>query len=348
MTKPRGVLDSLCRPAELVEPVEGDTVRCLACAHGCVLAEGARGACLVRHNEAGVLMAPFGYVHGLACDPVEKKPFYHVMPGSDVISFGMLGCNFHCPFCQNWQCSQVLRDPLAAATHPDRCSPEDIVKTAVRRGAPLIASTYNEPLITADWALAIFRQAHAQSIRTCMVSNGFAGEQVLDALQPVLDAMNVDLKCFTEDGYRRLGGRLEPVKRTIRSLHRRGIWVEVVTLVVPGFNDDDHELRAMAEFVASVGVEVPWHISAYRAMYKYGQRGDATSPERIARALELGREAGLRYVYPGNLPTAAQDQNTACHACGATLVQRSGFHAVRNNVRNGACPDCGTPVAGVW
>ncbi len=322
-------------------------VQCLACPHGCRIRDGEEGICRMRANRGGRLRVPHGYVAGLACDPIEKKPFFHFCPGETALSFGMLGCNLRCPFCQNWSTSQTLKDPAAAA--PVRaCRAEDIVRQARRHGSRILASTYNEPLITSEWAVEIFRLARREHMLTTFVSNGFASPEALDYIAPWLDAMNVDLKCFTEKGYQWLGGRLAPVLETIRRLWARGVWVEVITLVVPEFNDSVKELGAAAEFLASVSSDLPWHVTAYHAAYKFEGGVPFTPAARLAEAVAVGRKAGLRHVYAGNLRGLGEGESTLCHQCGRRLVAREGFAVVENVLRGGRCPDCGVAVAGRW
>jgi len=350
-TDTESVLDDMTRPARLArkpdDAPDPTTIECTACAFHCRIPDGKRGVCRMRFNRGGVLYAPWGYVAGIACDPIEKKPFYHFLPGSDALSYGMLGCNFRCPFCQNWISSQTLKDPQAMSSFQP-CTPEQIVSLAERYGASVISSTYNEPLITSDWSYDVFSLAHERGILTCYVSNGFAGPEVLDFLDPVLDAMNVDLKCFTDKGYAQLGGRLQPVLDTIRELHRRGKWVEVVTLVVPGFNDSDDELARIAEFIASVSCEIPWHVTAYHADYKMFDGPRRTPMERLTAALEIGKRTGLRYVYGGNVPGLGKWENTYCCECGELLIERRGFHVLTSRVQNGSCPRCGAQIPGRW
>lgn len=341
-------LDSYTRPAELYQNTDqGPT--CLACAHKCRLtSSGARGICAIRFNNNGKIQAPWGYVSGLAFDPVEKKPLYHFMPGSSVLSFGMLGCNFKCDFCQNWLTSQVLKDPAAQASL-EPCEPEDLLALAKEHGCQAVASTYNEPLITSEWAAAVFRQAREAGLGTCYVTNGFASPEVIEYLEPWLDAANVDLKCFTNAGYRGLGGSLEPVVDTIRTVDRQKKWLEVTTLLIPGFNDNPTELKNIAEFLASVNPDIPWHISAYHADYKRERGTESTSPQALRTAMNIGREAGLRYIYPGNMPGLAEAGQTRCHTCGATIVKRTGFSVSKINIdTNGNCPQCQTPIPGRW
>lgn len=308
---------------------------------------GESGICRMRFNRDGRLYVPHGYIAGIAVDPIEKKPFYHVLPGEKAFSFGMLGCNFHCEFCQNWVTSQALRD-AAAGGNVQTCTARDLVNLAQSHGCRIVSSTYNEPLITSEWAVDVFRLAKSCGMTTTYVSNGFASMQVLDFLDPWLDAMNVDLKCFTEDGYRRLGGRLQPVLDTIRSLHDRGKWIEIVTLIVPGFNDSDQELREIAEFVASVDPDIPWHVTAYHAAYKMSGGARSTAYGKIMDAIEFGRNLGLRHVYGGNFSKLGDNANTHCSKCGATLVSRSGWISDIVRLRDGKCPSCGQAVPGRW
>ncbi|MEN8149847.1 MAG: AmmeMemoRadiSam system radical SAM enzyme [Planctomycetota bacterium] len=331
---------------ELTEVLENDRVRCLACGHRCRIPPGKRGVCKVRWNEAGTLMAPRGYVAGLAVDPIEKKPFYHVLPGSDALSFGMLGCDFHCSYCQNWLTSQALRDDAAGAPVTD-VTAREIVDAAMRNGAPVVTSTYNEPMITADWAAEVFDIAKERGLLTSFVSNGNGTPEVLDFLAPRLDLMKVDLKSFRPESYRELGGVLDHVLATIESLVDRRIWVEVVTLVVPGFNDGDDELAEIASFLAGLSADLPWHVTAFHPDYRM-RDPRATPPETLIRAHDIGRAAGLSYVYPGNRAGAVGDrENTKCPGCGAVLVTRTGYFVGEVRVTAaGTCPDCGHGIAG--
>ncbi len=327
---------------------EGEKVRCFACAHRCLLAEGQRGVCKVRFCRDGKLWVPFGYVAGVAVDPIEKKPFYHVLPGADALTFGMLGCNFHCPFCQNWITSQSLRD-ARSGTQIQQASPEGLVQLAIRTGAEAVISSYNEPMITAEWAQAIFVLAKEQG-RVCgMVSNGYATPEALEWLRPYMDAYKVDLKSFREENYRQLGGSLKRVLEAIRAAHRLGYWVEIVTLLVPGFNDSTEELQSMAEFIVSVSPDIPWHITAFHPDYQMTDRRP-TWPEDLERAAEIGRKAGLRFVYAGNLPGRVKGlENTYCPKCGTLLVERIGFSVLRNQIGpDGRCPSCGERIPGIW
>ena len=341
------VLREHSRESELHDSLPDGSARCHACGHACLVKPGRFGVCRVRYNEGGTLLAPYGYVAGIQCDPIEKKPFYHAYPGAQALSFGMLGCDLHCGYCQNWVTSQALRDP-AAGVSPRLVSPEAIAEAAQRLGARVVTSTYNEPLITSEWAGAVFRAARGLGIDCSFVSNGHATERVLDYLEPYVSLYKVDLKTFRDAKYRKLGGRLQPVLDTIRSLVSRGIWVEVVTLAVPGYNDSVEEMTDIAQFVASVSLDIPWHVTAFHKDYKMTDPAN-TDAATLLRAWDIGKAAGLRYVYVGNLPGAVGDtESTFCPGCDSKLITRRGYAVSDVRIRDGACPDCGEPIAGVW
>jgi pyruvate formate lyase activating enzyme len=345
------VLSEMAREGELYRRLDGGKVECFACGHRCVIFEGLAGICRVRFNRGGRLYVPWGYVGALQLDPIEKKPFFHAYPGARTLSFGMLGCDLHCPYCQNWQLSQTLRDPVATRLADfTPLTPEEFVQLAVRHGAKVLASTYNEPLITSEWAVALFREGKKRGLVGSYVSNGNATPEVLDYLRPYVDLYKVDLKSMREGSYRVLGGRLQTVLDTIRGAWERGFWVEVVTLVVPGFNDNEGELREAAAFLASVSPFLPWHVTAFHSDYRM-QDTPNTPPEALLRAVRAGEEAGLRYVYAGNLPgRVGRYESTYCHGCGALLVERRGFAVLRNRLAStrGICPDCGVRIPGIW
>lgn len=341
------LLDARTAPGVLYDRLPGDRVRCYACGHDCPIPPGRRGVCQIRYNDGGVLRVPRGYVGALQVDPIEKKPFFHARPGALALSFGMLGCDYHCPFCQNWYSSQTLRDPAAAA-RPQDIEPGEMIREALVAGASIVTSTYNEPLITSEWAVEIFAEARRAGLMTSYVSNGNAGPRVLDYLKPWLDLFKVDLKGFDERRYRSLGGRLQVVLDAIRGIHARGFWIEVVTLVVPGFNDSERELTAIAEFLVSVSPDIPWHVTAFHADYRMDD-GGSTPPSTVFRAVEIGRRAGLRFVYAGNLPGRVGGlENTLCPGCGSLLVERRGFRILQNRLAGGRCPDCGRAIPGRW
>jgi pyruvate formate lyase activating enzyme len=323
-------------------------VECFACGHRCPIPPGFAGVCKVRHNRNGKLYAPYGYVNAVFCDPIEKKPFFHALPGTGALSFGMLGCDLHCGYCQNWVSSQALRD-FRSTLDFQAIAPKDLVNLALRQGATSLVSTYNEPLITAEWAVAVFREAKAAGLATGFVSNGNATPEVLQYIRPWVDLYKVDLKSFDDRRYHELGGRIGPILESIQRIHEMGFWLEVVTLVVPGFNDSDAELGAIANFLAGISPEIPWHVTAFHQDYKMVGPDD-TPPGTLIRAAGLGRAAGLRYVYAGNLPGATANlEDTRCPGCGSTLIERRGFRVLRNRLSStGACPACGTAIPGVW
>lgn len=341
-------IDALVRPAELVEPAPNGAVRCLACGHRCLVRPGRRGICKVRFNREGTLLAPFGYVAGLQCDPTEKKPLFHVHPGSDAVTFGMLGCDFHCGYCQNWVTSQALRDQVAG-TEPQVIGAEELVEIARRRRARVVASSYNEPLITAEWAVDVFRRAREADLVTAFISNGNATPEVLDYIRPWTDCYKIDLKSMSDAAYRRLGGVLEHVLDAIRMVHERGFWLEIVTLVIPGFNDGEGELRTAAAYIASVSPDIPWHVTAFHPDYRMTDNG-STSVQDLLRACEIGREEGLNYVYAGNLPGRVGPwEDTRCPDCGDVLVERTGYVIKSKRIRpDGTCPTCNAGIPGIW
>jgi len=333
---------------ELVEHISKERIRCYACGHECPIPDGAVGVCKVRFNRGGVLRVPFGYVGGVQCDPIEKKPFFHARPGALAFSFGMLGCDLHCSYCQNWVTSQALRDPEAISPPLD-ADPDAIVAEAKRLNSRVVVSTYNEPLITSEWAVAIFREAKAAGLMTAYVSNGNGTPRVLDYIRPWVDLYKVDLKSFADRHYRELGGRLEPILYTIRTLHEMGIWLEIVTLLIPGFNDSQDEIEGLTSFIAGVSPDIPWHVTAFHKDYRMNDP-ENTTPEMLMRAADTAKRNGLRYVYAGNLPGRVGDlENTRCHNCGALLVERYGYFIQEYRLTpEGTCPQCATVIPGRW
>ena len=343
------MLSRLAREGELYERLPEARVRCYACGHRCLIPPGQRGICKVRWNEDGRLLVPAGYVAGLQLDPVEKKPFFHAYPGSLAMSFGMLGCDLHCQYCQNALTSQALRDP-ATGVPPQEVTPRQIVDAALRQRARILTSTYNEPLITSEWAVEVFKEGKARGFTCSYVSNGNATPEVLEYIRPWVDLYKVDLKGFDDRRYRKLGGVLQTVLDTIQMLRARGFWLEVVTLLVPEFNDSDAELRDIARFLASVSPDIPWHVTAFHPDYKMTDR-DATTARTLIRAAEIGVSEGLRYVYAGNLPgRVGPFENTCCPSCRALLVERRGYTILKDLLTptRGRCPRCATEIPGVW
>jgi pyruvate formate lyase activating enzyme len=344
----KDILDGQVREGVLYEKLDGNRVRCFACGHCCPIPDGLPGVCKVRYNRGGVLYVPWGYVGGVQCDPIEKKPFFHAYPGALAYSFGMLGCDLHCGYCQNWVTSQAIRDPAAVAP-PLRATPEALVGEAVRLGARAIVSTYNEPLITSEWAVAVFKEARAAGLATGFVSNGNATPQALEYLRPWVDLYKVDLKSFEDRHYRQLGGRLQPILDSIQRIHQMGFWLEIVTLIIPGFNDSDDELSRLAEFLVSVSPDIPWHVTAFHKDYKMTDP-ENTSPATLLRAAEIGKRAGLRYVYAGNLPGQVGDlENTSCFNCKELLIERESYLVTGYHLTpKGCCPSCGASLPGRW
>jgi pyruvate formate lyase activating enzyme len=345
----KDALESAARPGTLYEPIDERRIRCYACGHNCPIPDGAAGVCKVRFNRGGTLYVPWNYVAGVQCDPIEKKPFFHAAPGGLAYSFGMLGCDLHCSYCQNWVTSQALRDP-DAVSRPSPTSPAALVEDAERLGARAIVSTYNEPLITAEWGVAVFQEARRRTdLLTGFVSNGNGTPRVLEYIRPWIDLYKVDLKSFDDRHYRQLGGRLEPILDTIRRLHAMGFWVEIVTLLVPGFNDSRDELQRLTAFIASVSPHIPWHVTAFHKDYHMQDPANTTA-EQLVAAADIGRAAGLQFVYAGNLPGRVGDlEDTRCHACGETVIERYGYliRAYRLTP-DGRCPACDTAIPGRW
>jgi pyruvate formate lyase activating enzyme len=341
-------IDALTSEGRLWEPSPDSAVRCFACGHRCLIREGRRGICKVRFNQGGRLLVPHGYVAALQCDPVEKKPFYHVLPGADALTFGMLGCDFHCGYCQNWLTSQSLRDERAT-TDAAGISADAIVSLAERQDARLVVSSYNEPLITAEWAMEVFQPARSRGLVTGFVSNGNATAEALDFIRTLTDCYKIDLKTMNERHYRRLGGVLERVLDAIGLVHERGIWLEVLTLVIPGFSDDPGELREAARYLARIDRNIPWHVTAFHEDYKFWGMGNTTA-DVLVRACEIGAEEGLNFVYAGNLPgRVGRWEHTWCPGCNALLIERFGYHILSNRIgTTGTCPDCGARVPGMF
>lgn len=341
-------LHSLARPGVLYEKLENGKVRCFSCGHRCVVPDGKAGICLVRYNEGGTLYVPHGYVGALQLDPVEKKPFFHAYPGSLAMSFGMLGCDYHCGYCQNWYTSQSLRDPSSTA-RPIKITPEQFVSQARQEGARIVTSTYNEPLITSEWAVEVFKAAKKKGLITSYVSNGNGTPEVLEYIRPWVDLYKVDLKGFQDKHYRELGGVLSVVLETIGRLYQMGFWLEIVTLIVPGFNDSEEELRGIAKFLAGISKDIPWHVTAFHRDYKMRDH-DSTDVATLIRAYDMAKEEGLNYVYPGNRPgQVGNRENTYCPSCKTLLVERFGFEVLKYNLKpGGRCPKCDLAIPGRW
>jgi pyruvate formate lyase activating enzyme len=333
------------REAMLYEKLAEDRVNCHLCAHRCIIADEGRGICYVRENQGGTLYTlVYGPVVAQHVDPIEKKPLFHFYPGSTAYSIAAPGCNFRCRWCQNAEISQMPREQDLIAGK--EVSPEEIVAAARRMGCRSVAYTYTEPTIFFEYAYDTARLAQAAGLANVFVTNGYMTGEMLDTCAPYLHAANVDLKAFREETYRQyVGARLQPVLDSMIKMKALDVWLEVTTLVIPDLNDDPDELRDAARFVAQeLGVETPWHISRFFPSYQMSDV-PATAVATLRRALEIGKEEGLRYVYAGNVPG---ENHTSCHACGRLLVRRSGYQILENHVRpGGRCPECDAPVAGV-
>ena len=334
----------MVKEALLYERLANDDVQCGLCAHRCVISEGKSGICQVRRNEHGTLRTlVYGRTISHNVDPIEKKPLYHFYPGSTAYSIATPGCNFRCEWCQNWEISQMPRERHLVLG--DHMTPQEVTDNARSTGSRSIAYTYTEPTVFFEYAFDIAREARRAKIANIFVTNGFMTGEMLDTFYPYLHAANVDLKAFRDATYRRsIGGRLQPVLDSMTKMKQQGTWLEVTTLVIPGLNDDPSELQDIAGFIAgSLGRETPWHVSRFFPTYKLTD-APPTSIKTLCHAEEIGLAAGLHYVYVGNLHG---ETNTRCHQCGHVLIRRIGFHVTQNHVRDGKCPQCGTPVAGI-
>ncbi len=335
------------REAMLYTKEPGGKVRCRLCRHGCLIPDGELGVCKVRENRGGTLYSIFyGKPIAVAVDPIEKKPFFHYKPGTRALSIATPGCNFGCSFCQNWDISQYGRG--ASATAPaNEISPQEIVAQAKANRCASISCTYTEPTVFFEYAFDIARLAAGCGIGTNFVTNGYMTREAIDLIRPNLGAANVDLKAFRKDTYRKvMKGQLDGVLDSIRYMKSLGIWVEVTTLVVPEMNDGPEELSDIANFLVEVGRDIPWHIS--RFVPHHMMKDTAPTPlATLERAHEIGKKAGLRYVYQGNVP-GNETENTFCYSCGEKLISRVGFAVKANFITNrGECPRCRSKIDGI-
>ena len=334
------------REAMLYDRLDNGRVRCRVCSHRCVIEPGGRGICAVRENVDGTLTSlVYGRLIARDVDPIEKKPLYHFYPGTRAYSIASVGCNFTCLHCQNHYISQYPREH-AGRVIGDEIPAEEVVSDAVANGCRSIAYTYTEPTVAIEYVLDVMRLAKDEGLSNAWVSNGYFTEETLAVIGPYLDAINVDLKGISNRVYREIiGGNVRPVLGSIERLTEAGIWVEVTTLVIPGVNDDPNELRWTAEAIVGISPRIPWHVSRFFPAYRLVDR-PPTPVETLERAFRVGREAGLRYVYLGNIP--GEGEETRCTECGERLIERSGYRIRENRMSEGACPGCGAPVVGVW
>jgi len=331
--------------AQLYKRLDSARVRCDLCEHRCVIEDGQLGICGVRENSGGTLYTlVYGRTIARHVDPVEKKPLFHFHPGSEAYSMATPGCNFTCAWCQNWQISQMPRERDIVAG--EAFTPEQIVADARRLNCHSIAYTYTEPTVFFEYAHDTARIAHEHGLANFFISNGYMSEEMLAIIEPYLDAVNIDLKAFRDETYREyVGARLKPILRNLERIKQLGIWLEVTTLVIPGINDSESELRDTAAFIVeNLGAETPWHISRFFPNYRMD--GIPPTPAKtLVRAHEIGIEAGLHYVYLGN---TGEGEDTFCHQCGKRLIERHGYRIVANLIApDSSCPDCGAKVAGI-
>jgi pyruvate formate lyase activating enzyme len=347
----------------LAKKLAGGVVQCLACNRYCKISEGTAGFCGVRVNEDGKLrLTVYGKPCAVNIDPVEKKPLFHFLPGSRIFSIGTFGCNYNCQFCQNWNISQAphearISDPKRWREYfqnlVNRCEewpPEKVVSEAVRYGCKSIAFTYNEPTIFTEYAIEVMKLAKKKGLKGVYVTNGYESKECWNAIKNYIDAANIDLKAYNKKFYNQLCKvpDFEPIKKSIKYAKKLGIWVEVTTLFIPGWNDDETELKAEAEFLANVDPELPWHVTAFHPDYKL-RDAKPTEPETLVRAREIGKLAGLKYVYCGNVPTEYYDyETTKCPKCDKALIRRNGFVVTDNHITDGKCRFCKTKIKGVW
>lgn len=333
------------RRAVLWDSGQGDTVQCKLCAWRCRISKGQAGRCRVRKNVGGVLVSlNYDKLCAANPDPIEKKPLFHFQPGSKSFSIAAPGCNFQCIFCQNWQISQIPQNDVIEGSY---YTPQAIVDAAIQSNCSSVAYTYTEPTVFMELCADTAKLAKKMGLANVFVSNGFLSPEAIEFVRPWLDGINIDLKAFTETFYRDLcKARLEPVKETIRTIARdTDIWMEITTLVVPGQNDSEEELKAIAEFIATeASADVPWHVSRFYPQYMMDD-GVPTSQKILEKAYDIGKEAGLRYIYIGNLP-GVRAESTYCYSCGELLIDRVGYTVKSNRIEDGTCPQCGAEIAG--
>ena len=328
------------------EKIGEDKVRCYLCPHRCEISPGKRGICGVRENRGGMLYTlVYEKVVSWAVDPIEKKPLYHFYPGEDAFSIATVGCNFHCLHCQNYSISQFSkgREDIPG----EDISPEEIINLAKQKKTKIIAYTYTEPTIFFEYAYDTCRLAKKEGIKNVFVTNGYIEEEPLRKIAPYMDAANVDLKSIKEEFYRKIcGAHLNPVLETLKLMKELGIWVEVTTLIIPTLNDSKEEQKQIANFIATLGEDTPWHISRFYPAYRLTNI-PATPAKTLHQARRIGLEAGLKYVYVGNVP-GDEGENTYCPNCGRIIINRSGYWIGKTKIKQGKCEYCGFPIEGVW
>lgn len=334
------------KEAYLYEKIDNKRVRCFLCNHRCLIKEGARGICGVRENHGGTLISlVYGKVIARHTDPIEKKPLFHFLPGSNSYSLATVGCNFKCLFCQNADISQMPADHNRI--WGEDMTPSMLVNEAIAARSASISYTYTEPTIYFELALDTARIAVSKGLKNIFVSNGYMTESCLKEIYPDLHGANVDLKAYTDRFYKeQCGARLEPVLKTLQTMKETGIWLEVTTLLIPGLNDSEEELKGLAGFLVDLDPHIPWHVSRFHPTYRLNNIRP-TPPASIRRARDIGLDAGIKYVYTGNLP-GDEGEKTFCHECGELLIDRVGFAIRKNRIKNHPCPKCGVEIPGVW
>jgi len=329
------------------EKLENRVVRCTLCRHRCIIREGESGICRVRVNREGKLYSlVYGYSIALHVDPIEKKPLFHFLPGSNALSIATVGCNFRCKFCQNWDISQLPRNYNRVEGY--RVSPEEVVEAALHSGSTIISYTYTEPTIFFEYALDTSKLAVKRGIKNTFVTNGYVTEEALKDIAPYLHGANIDLKSMNPKFYASVvGARLNEVLDGIKTYKKFGIWLEITTLIIPGYNDSEDQLREIARFIRDeLGDGTPWHVSRFYPAYKF-KHVPPTQISTVKKAREIGLEEGLKYVYTGNIP-GNSGEHTYCPSCGEVIIRRWGFSVVEYNIKNGKCLFCGEKIDGVW
>ena len=334
------------KEAYLYKKLDKKIVRCFLCNHKCLIKEGAKGICGVRENRRGTLFSlVYEKIIARHMDPIEKKPLFHFLPGSNSYSMAAVGCNFKCLFCQNADISQMPSEHNRI--FGEDITPPMIVEDAIVNRSATISYTYTEPTVYFEMAVDTARLATAKGLKNVFVSNGYMTEECLKEIHPDLHGINVDLKSYNDDFYmKKCGAKLEPVLRTLEIIKKMGIWLEVTTLLIPGLNDSDEELESLSGFLADLDPEIPWHISRFHPTYRMTDI-HATPADRIHRARDIGKASGLRYLYTGNLP-GDNGENTFCHNCGKLLIERFGFNIRKNKIKNGCCSYCNAAIPGIW
>ena len=348
--------------AILYKKLENNKVQCTACKQYCFIAPNTTGTCGIRQNKGGKLyLLVYGKAVSANADPIEKKPLYHFMPSTEIFSIGTVGCNFSCGFCQNWDTSQITKDLKNKLLKEKKIAnidaeigkfgyellPEKIVEICIEKNIPSIAYTYNEPSIFLEYAYDTAKLANKKGIKNVFVTNGYESEEALNLLKPYLNAMNIDLKSFNDDFYKKIcKARLQPVLDTIKLAHKLGIWIEITTLIIPGKNDSDEELKKITNFISTIDKNIPWHVTAFHPDYKMTDV-PSTTYENLNKAFTIGKKSGLKYLYVGNV-LDEEHSNTSCPNCNTLLIKRSGYSVNIENFENGTCKKCNEKIPGVW